>query len=97
MQLIWMPNAEQDYLDTLVYWYKHNGSFSYSDKIDKEVKQLEEELSENPYSLAKYYEKENLYRRTILKGCFFIYYEVLEQEEVVHILHFKSSKQRPIV
>lgn len=97
MELIWMPNAEEDYLDTLAYWYKHNGSFSYSDKIDKEVKQLEKELSKNPYSLAKYYEKENLYRRTILKGRFFVYYEVLEQEEVVHILHFRSSKQKPIV
>ena len=97
MVLIWMPNAEEDYLDVLAYWYKHNGSFSYSDKIDKEIKQLEKELSENPYSLAKYYEKENLYRRTILKGRFFIYYEVLEQEEVVYILHFRSSKQKPMV
>ena len=97
MVLIWMPNAEEDYLDVLAYWYKHNGSFSYSDKIDKEIKQLEKELSENPYSLAKYYEKENLYRRTILKGRFFIYYEVLEQEGVIHILHFRSSKQKPIV
>ena len=97
MELIWMPNAEEDYLDVLAYWYKHNGSFSYSDKIDKEIKQLEKELSENPYSLAKYYEKENLYRRTILKGRFFIYYEVLEQEGVIHILHFRSSKQKPIV
>ena len=48
MELIWMPNAQEDYLDTLAYWYKHNGSFSYSDKIDKEIKQLEKELSENP-------------------------------------------------
>ena len=25
MELIWMPNAQEDYLDTLAYWYKHNG------------------------------------------------------------------------
>ena len=37
MELIWIPNAEEDYLDTLAYWYKHNGSFSYSDKIDRKL------------------------------------------------------------
>ena len=37
MELIWMPNAQEDYLDTLAYWYKHNGSFSYSDKSYSQV------------------------------------------------------------
>ena len=76
MEVIWMPDPEKDYLDTLNFWYKHNGSPTYSKKIDSAIKALEKEIAKTPYFMAKFYEEFNLYRRTILKGRFLIFYEV---------------------
>ncbi len=96
MEVIWMPDPEKDYLDTLNFWYKHNGSPTYSKKIDSAVKVLEKEIAKNPYFMAKFYEEFNLYRRTILKGRFLIFYEVKEEENLINILHFRSSYQQPL-
>ena len=62
-------------------------------KIIKAIDTLAQELMENPYFLAKYDEKLNLYRRTILKGRFLIYYEIKEKEAIIEIQYFRSSYQ----
>ena len=51
---------------------------------------------EDPYFLGKYDERLNLYRRTILKGRFLIYYEIKEKEAVIEIQYFRSSYQKPL-
>ena len=48
----WIYDAEEDYYNTLTYWYKHNGSYTYSEKIMKAVEVLQREIAKNPYFLA---------------------------------------------
>ena len=93
MEVRWNTEAKQDFFNTLDYWEEHNASFEYSLKIMQAVKTLELELAETPYFLAKYSNKLKLYRRHFLKGKFVIYYDVLEEQNVVIIQFFRSSKQ----
>ena len=96
MNIVWTTQAQTSYYETLDYWDEHNGSDVYSNKIIKAIDTLAQELMENPYFLAKYDEKLNLYRRTILKGRFLIYYEIKEKEAIVEIQYFRSSYQKPL-
>ena len=90
MEVRWNTEAKQDFFNTLDYWEEHNGSLEYSLKIMQAVKTLELELAETPYFLAKYSNKLKLYRRHFLKGKFVIYYDVLEEQNVVIIQFFRS-------
>ena len=74
----------------------HNGSNTYSNKIIEAVELLVQELIEDPYFLARYDEKLNLYRKTILKGKFLIYYEIKEIENRIEIQYFRSNYQKPL-
>ena len=98
MEIIWSPKAKDNLLETLEYWEVHNGSPLYSDKIIEEIKSLLQELSNNPYFMGRYIEKLNLYVRPILKGRYFIYFEVKNngQEDFIEIQYFRSSKQQPL-
>ena len=60
--------AKIDYVDTLSYWKDRNVSTLYSLKIDTAVLKLEKEIAANPYFLAKYNHKLNLYRRSFMRG-----------------------------
>jgi len=57
---------------------------------------LEEEISISPYFLAQYIEHLDLYKRNFLNGKFAIYYQVLEEENLIRIIHFRSNKQKPL-
>lgn len=96
MEIEWMPEALENYIKTLEYWDRHNASPIYSDKIEQEIILLENEIAENPYFLARYFDELNLYRRSILKGKFFIYYEIREEDKIIEIQHFRSAKQKPL-
>lgn len=79
MEIKWIYDAEEDYYNTLTYWYKHNGSYTYSEKIMKAVEVLQREIAKNPYFLAKYSEHLGMYRRNFLDNRFVIYYKVIEE------------------
>ena len=53
------------------------------------------ELSNNTLYLGRYNKTLNLYVRPILKGRYFIYFEVKNngQEDFIEIQYFRSSKQ----
>ena len=54
MEVRWSLRARINYLDTLDFWYRHNKSYAYSQKIIDAVDILEKELKETPYFLANY-------------------------------------------
>ena len=96
MKAIWSDNAKASYFQTLGYWIKHNGSRSYSDKITMEVDVLLAELEQKPYFLAKYSESLNMYKRSIMRGRFVVYYSIDEFDGIVEIQHFRSARQIPL-
>ena len=90
MKIKWSTQAELSYLENLNYWDNHNKS--HSDKIDDALYKLEEEISLSPYFLAHYI----LYKRNFLNGKFVMYYQVLEEENLIRIIYFRSNKQKPL-
>ena len=96
MEIRWSLRARISYLDTLDFWYKHNKSYNYSQKIIDAVDVLEKELKEAPYFSAKCIEHLELYKKNFLNSKFSVYYEVLEEERVISIIHFRSNKQEPL-
>ena len=96
MEVRWSLRARINYLDTLDFWYRHNKSYAYSQKIIDTVDALEKELKETPYFLANYIEHLELYKKSFLNYKFAVYYEVLEEEGIISIIHFRSNKQEPL-
>ena len=84
MKVKWAHKAKIDYVDTLSYWKDRNVSTLYSQKIDTAVLKLEKEIAANPYFLAKYNHKLNLYRRSFMRGRYYLYYSIDEFESINH-------------
>lgn len=97
MEIRWTSNAESSYYDSIDYWEKETGSFEYPLKIIQAVELLEKELSKEEVVFYGRYSKElDLYVRNILNGRFQIYFSVNEENQLIEIIHFRSSKQKPI-
>ena len=91
MKVKWAHKAKIDYVDTLSYWKDRNGSTLYPQKIDTAVLKLEKEIAANPYFLAKYNHKLNLYRRSFMRGRYYLYYSIDEFESIITIVHFTDT------
>lgn len=95
MELIWSKNAENSFLETLDFWHEHNGSYEYPQKIIRETEKAIKEIKKYPYSV-RYLAELGLYKRAIMKGKFSLYYEIREDETIIELLYFRSSKQQPL-
>ncbi|MFC2604374.1 MAG: type II toxin-antitoxin system RelE/ParE family toxin [Bacteroidota bacterium] len=91
MKVKWAHKSKIDYVDTLSYWKDRNVSTLYPQKIDTAVLKLEKEIAANPYFLAKYNHKLNLYRRSFMRGRYYLYYSIDEFESIITIVHFTDT------
>ena len=96
MEIRWTEEAIKHLENTLDFWSKYNYSDDYSNKIIRELKQVKLAIAENPYFLARFIESIRLYQRHFLKGKFSLYYDIVEEENVVIIKFFRSSYQKPL-
>ena len=94
MRVRWSGKAKTELENTLDFWSENNKSDSYSEKIAIETEKVQKEIEEDPYFLAKYIEKDNVYQRIFFKGRFLLYYEI--KGDSVIILRFRSTKQKPL-
>ena len=92
--LDWSDNAVDEYLETLEYWELRNGTNTYSLKIMKEIDKVSAEIAADPISLSYYIPTYKVYRKSLLKGKFYLFYII--EGKVIHILHFRSVKQAPL-
>lgn len=77
----------------MIFWDEYTGSSNYSDKIEKEVSNLLENISKpNVLYYGRYSKVLNLYVRGILKNSFLIYFSVDEIKKQIIIRHFRSSR-----
>lgn len=95
MELIWSKNAENSFLETLDFWYEHNGSYEYPRKIIIETEKAIEEIKKYPYSV-RYLAELGLHKKAIMKGRFLLYYQIRETDAMRELLYFRSSKQQPL-
>ncbi|MFJ1491644.1 type II toxin-antitoxin system RelE/ParE family toxin [Capnocytophaga canis] len=92
----WSFEAAENLEKTIQYWDNRTQSTEYSDKILDAIEELEAEISENPYFLAKFRKKVKLYQKIFFKGKFSIFYDIIEEENTITIKHFKSNRQKTI-
>lgn len=95
MELIWSKNAENSFLETLDFWYEHNGSYEYPRKIIIETEKAIKEIKKYPYSV-RYLAELGLHKKAIMKGRFLLYYQIREADTMIELLYFRSSKQQPL-
>ena len=95
MQIRWTEEASDSIEQTLDYWYRNNGTFTYSEKILNETEKVQKEILSNPYS-KQYSDILDVYRKSFFKGKFSLYYKIDEAEQIIWITDFRSNKQRPL-
>ena len=96
MKISWSSDAEFEVLQTIDYWNEHNGSSNYSAKIYEEIQKALKQIKENPIRKNHYSEKMDLYVKVFFKGKFAFYYKIIEEEDAIWIIYFRSMKQKPI-
>jgi len=96
MEIRWTEEAVKQLENTLDFWREHNYSDAYPNKIINELNKVELAIAEKPYFLAKFVESVRLYQRHFLKGKFSLYYDIIEEENVIVIKFFRSSSQEPL-
>jgi hypothetical protein len=90
----WSYEARIMITQTVNYWNERNQSYLYSNKILKEIDNLQKSILKNPYFLARYHENIGLYQRTFFKGKYSLYYKI--EKNNITIIHFRSNKQKPL-
>ena len=95
MQIKWTEEASDSIEQTLDYWYRNNGSFTYSEKILNETEKVQKEILSNPYS-KQYSDILDVYRKSFFKGKFSLFYQIDEEENVIWIIDFRSNRQKPL-
>ncbi len=96
MEIKWTIEALKSYDETLEYWSNHNKSNTYSQKIIREVKLAEVELIKDYQFLTDFFEDIKLYRKRFFNGKFYLFFDVLEEENIIRIKYFRSAYQKPI-
>ncbi|GEM_PF-265482 len=86
-EIIWMPEAQQEYYYNLEYWICHNQSNEFSLKIIDSVEEMENLLSYNP-NIGKPTNSEHSILKVIILKHFYMYYKMVEH--TVNIVAFKS-------
>ncbi len=95
-EIIWTQQAKSSYFNTLKYWNNRNKSTLYSQKIIREVENLEFAIIKKPFFLSKYHKELNLYQRLFFKQKFSLFYELNEKEKTIIVKHFRSNQQKPL-
>ncbi len=94
MKIKWSEKALEMVENTLDYWDNRNKSTRYSQKITEELEIALIELADDPYFLTNFYTDIRLYRKAFFDRKFYLYYEIIDEEDVIYIKHFKSAYQK---
>ena len=89
-RIIWTSRAERMYSGILRFYVQRNGTKTYSNNLNNEVKNLVLLLSKHPF-LGKGTEHPEI--RLLIKGHYKIIYKIYPQELV--ILLFWDTRQNP--
>ena len=81
-KIIWTKRADNIFSEILEFYFKRNGTKTYSRKLNSEIKQFINLLKKHPF-LGKKTEKEKV--RVFIKGNYKIFYRI-EPTKIVIIL-----------
>jgi toxin YoeB len=89
-KIIWSPDANLDMLNILEYFYKRNGTKTYSKKLYFKIRKSVRLLSKHPF-LGIQTDDENI--RNLIEGDYAIFYKL--DEETIYILSIFDCRQDP--
>ena len=90
-KIIWTDEAIEQQVDILNYWFEHNKSSKYSEKILIEIEEFETLLEINPFIGNKTDFKE--VRRVIILNNFSLFYKIIEKN--VYIVAARDNRRNP--
>ncbi len=96
MEIKWTFEALKMYDETLEYWSNRNKSNDYSQKIMREVALAEIEIIADYTFLTDFFTDIKLYRKRVFNGKFYLFFDVIEEENIIRIKYFRSSYQKPL-
>lgn len=89
-RIIWSRNALIDKVQILDYWYKRIGTKTYSQKLDKQLRQSIKLLEKFPEMGRPL---KNTHIRFLVRDDYQIFYKYSENE--IRILHLWDSRRNP--
>mgnify|MGYP000951729879 FL=1 len=98
LRIVWVPRAQMQFLDVLLFWMEKTFSRSYSDKIEAEVEKISNLLKQTPRIGQKVYDIENTteeLRRVIVLHNFSIYYKIIEDKKEIRFIVFWDNRNDP--
>ncbi|MCL2649588.1 MAG: type II toxin-antitoxin system RelE/ParE family toxin [Candidatus Azobacteroides sp.] len=87
----WETKAIEEQTSIFDFWDKHNKSKTYSRKIFKEIKQIENLLIKNP-NMGTLTDFCNI-RKVIVLSNFFLFYKVVDN--IIYILTMWDNRRNP--
>lgn len=89
-KIIWSPEAREEFIVILEFYYKRNGNSNYSRKLNNEIKRVISHLSANP-KLGLRTNIEDI--RVLIVGVFLIFYSLAPKQ--IEVLAIIDSRQDP--
>ena len=98
LRIVWVPRAQMQFLDVLLFWMEKTFSRSYSDKIEAEVEKISNFLKQTPRIGQRVYDFEIVdeeLRRVIVLHNFSIYYKIIESRGEIRFIAFWDNRNDP--
>ena len=92
VKVVWLPKAEIEYYDILLYWLENNQTESYCDRIEKEVRRITSILEYNPKIGTIV---DNNLRRVVILHNYSMYYHFIQEMQTIEILSFWDNRSNP--
>jgi len=89
-RIVWTSRADVIFTHILEFYIERNGSKTFSKKLNKEVKEIINLLTQHPF-LGTKTDFENI--RVLIQGDYKIFYQVKSKELVIHLVW--DSRQNP--
>ena len=90
----WLPKAEIEYYNILLYWIENNQTESYSERIEEEVRKITFMLRRNP-KIGTIVDNNYNLRRVIVLRNYSMYYHIIEETQTIEILSFWDNRNNP--
>lgn len=90
LTIIWLPKAKIQLYDISLYWLEK----SYILKLEAEIAKICEMLEYNP-RIGTIVDNRKDVRRVIVLRNFSIFYQIIEQKQVIEIISFWDNRNNP--
>ena len=94
LTIIWLPKAKIQLYDISLYWLEKTQSESYILKLEAEIAKICEMLEYNP-RIGTILDNRKDVRRVIVLRNFSIFYQIIEQKQVIEIISFWDNRNNP--